>query len=61
MKIILLAVCAVTLLASTGCIFRGGRDRADVRDHRQYGDRGEHSTGVDHGERPGDRDHDANR
>lgn len=61
MKTILLAVCAVTLLASTGCIFRGGRDHADVREQRHYGNQDEHRSGVDHLERPGDRDHDANR
>jgi hypothetical protein len=61
MKIILLLVCAVTLLASTGCVFRDGRDHSDIRDHRQYGDRDEHLSGVDHGEHPGDRNHDENR
>ena len=61
MKIILLLVCVVTLLALIGCVFRGGRDQSDIRDHRQYGDRDEHLSGVDHGEHPGDRNHDENR
>ena len=61
MKIILLAICTITLLASAGCVFRGGHDHADVREHRHYGDNDGPPNGVDHRERPGDRDHDANR
>ena len=61
MKIILLFICAVTWLASTGCVFWRGHDRGDVRDHRHYGDQDEHRSGADHGEHPGDQNHDANR
>jgi flagellar basal body-associated protein FliL len=61
MKIILLIICWVTLLASTGCVFWRGQDHAEVRERRPPAMGDEHSVGVDHGEHPGDMDHDANR
>ena len=54
MKIILFLFCAVTLLASTGCIYWGGHDRGGDREHHREFGHDEHSSGVDHGEYPGD-------
>ena len=61
MKIILLFICAVKLLASTGCVFWRGHDHADVRDHQHYGDQDEHRSSGDPGENPGDKEHGENR
>ena len=54
MKIILLLICVMTLLASTGCAVWSGRDGADNQEHRQHEAMVEHASGVDHGEYPGD-------
>jgi hypothetical protein len=59
MKIILLFICAAGLLASTGCVFPRDHDRGD--EHRPPMAHDERSNGVDHGEYPGDKDHDPNR
>ena len=48
-KIFLTMLSASILLAATGCVFRG--DRADPKPPV------EHSSGVDHGEYPGDMEH----
>jgi len=56
---ILLLIFAAGLLGSTGCVFWRGQDPAD--DHRSPAAHDEHSTGVDHGEYPGDMNHDANQ
>jgi hypothetical protein len=57
MRIILLLICTVTLLASTGCVFWGGRDRGGDRDQWQHRDHEDRPSGVDHREYPGDLDH----
>ena len=46
MKIIFLLLCTVTLLATSGCIFRDGGDHGGDRGHSDHGDRGDH--GSDH-------------
>jgi hypothetical protein len=59
MKKILFIFCAAGLLASSGCVAWRGHDHDDFRDHRPDGGRDDHPNGVDHGEHPGDMDHDA--
>jgi hypothetical protein len=61
MKIILLAICSVAVLVSTGCVFRGGHGHANDQEHQQIRDADAQSRVVDHGEFPGDRGHDPNR
>jgi len=61
MKKILLLVCGVTVLASTGCVFWGGHNRADDPEHRRAAGNDGHPNGVDHSEYPGDMDHRENR
>jgi hypothetical protein len=56
MRIILLAICTLTLLAATGCFFPGGRDHDDHGHWQGHDNR----DGVDHGEHPGDHDHNDN-
>jgi len=46
MRIIFLLVCTATLLATSGCIFRGGGGDRDDRGHWDHGDHGDH--GGDH-------------
>ena len=65
MKFILLALCTLSLLATTGCFFTGDRDHSDAdhsRPHERWQDstRGDHPSGVDHREYPGDLDHNEN-
>jgi hypothetical protein len=38
MRFILLLICVVTLLASTGCVFWRGQGHAGDQTHTQYGD-----------------------
>jgi hypothetical protein len=57
-KIIIILICVMTLLASTGCAVWGGRTRADNQELRQHEAMVEHSSGVDHGEYPGDMNQD---
>jgi hypothetical protein len=57
MKLILLALTALALLATTGCLFRSDRDPAEHRDRPDYAHHDEAPAGVDHGEHPGDMDH----
>ena len=47
MKIILLLLCAVTLLFTSGCFFPGGRGDGDGRGYGGHDDHGDH--GGDHG------------
>jgi len=54
MKTILLLICAVTLLTSTGCVFWGDRDHEGDREHHRAAGHDDHPNGVDHGEYPGD-------
>jgi hypothetical protein len=61
MKFILLAITTGALLATSGCLFVGNRDRGDDRDRPGYEHHDEHPPGVDHGEHPGDMDHVENR
>ena len=61
MKIILLAVCVLALLASTGCVAWGGHGQVNDPEHQLIKATDQQSRSVDHGEFPGDRDHDANR
>ena len=59
MKRILLALCTLSLLTATGCIFPGGRYHDDRgRDHWQGPGHDDHPGGMDHGDHPGDHDHD---
>lgn len=60
MKIIFGFVCVLTLLSSTGCVFWGGRDRADDPEHRRAAGNDGHPNGVDHREYPGDVEHRVN-
>jgi hypothetical protein len=46
------------VLASTGCAFRDDRNHARDPDHARAGVDQNYSTGVDHGEFPGDMNHD---
>jgi len=55
MKLTLL--CYVILLATSGCAFREDRDRSDPQDRSGVARHGNFSTGVDHGEYPGDKEH----
>jgi hypothetical protein len=55
MKFILLTLTIITLLSSTGCIFRG--DRAHADNQGRLADEHQGPTGVDHGEHPSDLDH----
>jgi len=57
MKFILLALTGIALLPVTGCVFPGNRDHSDDRNHPG----GDHPAGVDHGEYPGDMDHQPER
>ena len=58
MRIILLAICTLTLLAATGCFFPGGRDHDD-HDRGNWQSHDNHDV-IDHGEHPGDHDHNDN-
>jgi hypothetical protein len=51
MKFILFIICAATLLATSGCVYRG--DHRDG-DHRGYSEHGEHGDHGDHGDHGGD-------
>ena len=58
MKKILLFICVLTLLSTTGCImFPGHGDRSDNQGGPGFAQHDDHSAGVDHGEHPGDEDH----
>jgi hypothetical protein len=59
MKFLFLFTSVLVLLATGGCIFRGDRDRSDYRERPRDAGYDDHSSGVDHGEHPGDMDHDA--
>jgi hypothetical protein len=59
MKKILLLICAAGLLGSAGCVVMHGNDQGDDHHSSMFHDAG--ATGVDHGEYPGDTDHDPNR
>jgi hypothetical protein len=61
MKFFLLILTDLALLATTGCIFPGHRDRSDDRASPGFGQHKEHSAGVDHGEYPGDMNHGESR
>ena len=62
MKFLLFILGAATLLATAGCLSFGHRDDAAGRESVQEADEKPHPAGVDHGEYPGDINHeDANR
>ncbi len=62
MKLFLLTLTAIALLANTGCIFRGDQNHAGNQDRPGYAlHDDEHPAGVDHGEFPGDMDHETGR
>lgn len=61
MKFFLLILTDLALLATTGCIFPGHRDRSDDRGRPGFGQHEGHSAGVDHGEYPGDMNHGESR
>ena len=59
MKYLLLILTGSIALTITGCVY-GHRDRPDDHDHPAFEHR-DAPSGVDHGEHPGDMDHDENR
>jgi hypothetical protein len=61
MKLILLLISALALLATSGCIFPGGRDRSYDQGRPGYEHHEDHPAGVDHGEHPVDMDHGASQ
>ena len=51
MKLTLISLSIITLLATAGCAFREDRPPSDLPRHDNV------SSGVDHGEYPGDKEH----
>ena len=57
MRYILFILAVIPFLSATGCIFAGGRDHSNDRNHPGNGGNDERPSSVNHAEYPGDMDH----